>query len=248
MEKDAYYFSHDSNARNDIKIVRLRRAHKMEGFGIYWGIIEMLREAAGHSLPISSIEDIAYDLDADEEKVRSIISDFDLFIIADNTFSSARLSRAMEEFEERKNRYRRAGHKGGKASVKQRLSDATASVEQVSSIKGKGKGKGKGKEKVNSDDESSLTPPAVSPYGSAVLRDIEVLKTECLADQINFGEHICRQTGIKPGGVPTALEDFNGHLRSIQDVIKSSKDYRSHFKNWLGKQELSKYGNRKMIL
>ena len=42
--KDAYYFSHDSNARNDQRLIKIRMKYGMEGYGIYFGIIEILRE------------------------------------------------------------------------------------------------------------------------------------------------------------------------------------------------------------
>jgi DnaD/phage-associated family protein len=50
-EKDAYYFSHDQNARNDPKIMALRTEYGMEGYGLYWVIVEMLRESKDFKLP-----------------------------------------------------------------------------------------------------------------------------------------------------------------------------------------------------
>jgi len=50
MRKDAYYFSHDSNARHDEKILAMRSVYKSEGYGWYWVIIEMLRDANAHRL------------------------------------------------------------------------------------------------------------------------------------------------------------------------------------------------------
>lgn len=102
------------------------------------------------------------------------------------------------------------------------------------------------KSKVKDDDVITSSPPVASDpatpiYGTAVLRDIEVLKAECLADQVNFIEHICRQNKVKSGIIPDALEDFNGHLRSLHEFAKSTKDYRQHFQYWFKKQDLAKY-------
>lgn len=52
MSKEAYYFSHDTNARNDPKILALRDNWGVEGYGIYWVLIEMLRESNDYKLPI----------------------------------------------------------------------------------------------------------------------------------------------------------------------------------------------------
>ena len=38
--KNTFYFSHDYNARNDIKIKKLIAKHGYLGYGIFWAIIE----------------------------------------------------------------------------------------------------------------------------------------------------------------------------------------------------------------
>lgn len=44
MAKDTFYFSHDYNARNDPKILELRSEFGLEGYGIYWCLIETMAE------------------------------------------------------------------------------------------------------------------------------------------------------------------------------------------------------------
>lgn len=39
------YFAHDANAMQDAKLMRLRREHGYEGIGIYWALIELLRQS-----------------------------------------------------------------------------------------------------------------------------------------------------------------------------------------------------------
>lgn len=43
-KKDAYYFSHDSNARNDPKVVKLRLNMGWEGYGMYWALLEICKD------------------------------------------------------------------------------------------------------------------------------------------------------------------------------------------------------------
>lgn len=74
----AYYFSHDSNARNDEKILALRMKHGWEGYGLYWALIERMREAANHAC-VRDYNVVAYDLRTDAAKIKSIIEDFGLF-------------------------------------------------------------------------------------------------------------------------------------------------------------------------
>ena len=51
--KDAYYFSHDSNARNDPKIQALMSKWGYEGYGWWWAVLETLREQPGYRYPLN---------------------------------------------------------------------------------------------------------------------------------------------------------------------------------------------------
>lgn len=112
MKKEAYYFSHDANARNDVKCVKLRRELGLEGYGIFWCLIEMLRDAPNHKILLQSIEDIAFDLHISKEKVESVITKYDLFQIEQDMFYSLRLSRSMQVYNARKKNMSEWGKKG----------------------------------------------------------------------------------------------------------------------------------------
>lgn len=102
MAKEAYYFSHDSNARNDEKILALLIKHKWEGYGLYWAIIEKLRESTCYKLSID-YNLLAYDLRTSNEIIKSIVTGFGLFTIDENEgkFWSNRLLRSMEQKSEK---------------------------------------------------------------------------------------------------------------------------------------------------
>ena len=87
MNKETFYFSHGYNARNDIKIKRLIVQHGYEGYGIYWSIVEDLHHNA-NTLPLD-YDCIAYHLRARSSMIRSIINDFDLFEIDEDTFGNS---------------------------------------------------------------------------------------------------------------------------------------------------------------
>jgi hypothetical protein len=69
--KDAYYFSHDYNARNDEKILKLIQKEGWIGYGIYWAIIEKLYEAGGFLE--KDYECIAFDLRTECERIQAVI-------------------------------------------------------------------------------------------------------------------------------------------------------------------------------
>lgn len=97
--KETFFFSHDYNARTDTKIKKLLAKHGMQGYGIFWSIIEDLYNNA-NALQLD-IECIAYDLRASDSLVKSVLFDFDLFSISDTTISSesveSRLARRNEK-------------------------------------------------------------------------------------------------------------------------------------------------------
>ena len=51
-KKDVYYFSHDANALSDPKILAMRCDYGFESYGLYWAIIEMLRNESNFKLPL----------------------------------------------------------------------------------------------------------------------------------------------------------------------------------------------------
>ncbi len=99
MAKDTFYFSHDFNARQDEKIKRLIRKHKMQGYGIFWAIVEDLYNNA-NALE-TDYEGIAFDYHSDINTIKSIIQDFDLFVFEGTTFGSISIERRLNERNEK---------------------------------------------------------------------------------------------------------------------------------------------------
>src|SRR3990167_647278 len=95
MSKDTFYFSHDYNARVDDKVKALIRKHGMAGYGVFWAIIEDLYNNANALR--SDYEGIAYDLRVDSELVKSIINDFDLFILENDSFGSISIENRLDD-------------------------------------------------------------------------------------------------------------------------------------------------------
>ena len=111
MKKDAYYFPHFSNARNDAKLVKLRRVMGIEGYGIYFLLLEILREQTNFRLPINTLEDLAYEWHTSKEKLIAVVTNFDLFEIIDETFISTKLIMYLQPYIEKSERARIAANK-----------------------------------------------------------------------------------------------------------------------------------------
>lgn len=99
MAKDTYYFTHDYNTRSDSKIKRLILKHGMAGYGAFWSIIEDLYNNA-NALPLD-YELIAFELRIEIETVKSIINDFNLFVIDGDCFGSTSVENRLNQRNEK---------------------------------------------------------------------------------------------------------------------------------------------------
>jgi len=95
MKKEAYYFSHDSNARQDEKIIKLRMKLGWEGYGLYWALIEMLRDAKEYRLE-TDYTTIAFELRTECERIKDVVESYQLFTIEGNVFYSESLLGRMK--------------------------------------------------------------------------------------------------------------------------------------------------------
>ena len=111
--KDTFYFRHDCNARQDEKIIDLRMKLGWEGYGIYWALIERLRECAGYEC-VKDYNLIAFDLRVGANIVKNVVENFGLFTFTDDgkRFYSKRLSTDMKIKDELSAARSAAGKKG----------------------------------------------------------------------------------------------------------------------------------------
>ncbi len=128
------YFSHDSNACSDSKIIALRMKHKWDGYGLYWALIEKLSESKGYKLP-ADYNLLAYEFRTDASIIKSIINDFGLFVMAEaedgKYFYSKSLLKRMEIKEEKSEKARKKAYRRWRKDESELYSDdATAIHEQ----------------------------------------------------------------------------------------------------------------------
>jgi hypothetical protein len=112
MLKDAYYFPHDSNAKDDPKCMLLIDDLGMEGYGIYWVLIELLRDQPNYKYGLCYIKSIARKYNTTEIKVKQVITGYGLFEIDDIEFYSLSLIYRMEKVNNLRKIRSEAGKKG----------------------------------------------------------------------------------------------------------------------------------------
>ena len=120
MAKDAYYFSHDSNARHDPKILAMRADYDITGYGIFWTIIEMLRESEDYRMPYKKyifkaiamqVQSDAYTSDKIHKFIDDCISEYELFDTDQEYFWSYSLLKRMDKKEELRQKRKEAAEK-----------------------------------------------------------------------------------------------------------------------------------------
>jgi hypothetical protein len=128
------YFNHDSNARNDIRVIKLRSKLGYQGYGIFWAILELLFTEE-NKLCIEDYDSIAFGLQCDPSILKQVVEDFDLFVIEDNCFYSKRLYKQIEDINLKS--------KKAKESVKKRWNNTNVIRTYTSISKSKSKSKSK---------------------------------------------------------------------------------------------------------
>ena len=119
MGKESYYFSHDSNAITDTKILNMRADYGLEGYGLYWAIIEMLRNEEDYKLgfdkntfrAIKTLTNTNIDIG---KYINDCINEYKLFIQDDKKFFSQSLLNRMQEYEKKRKVNRENGKLGGR--------------------------------------------------------------------------------------------------------------------------------------
>ena len=156
MAGEAFYFSHDVDARNDIKIKALRKEYGIAGYGAFWIIIELLRDADkdNYKMPLKDFtyigleEEIGSDIDV-KEFINDCINKFELFDTDGNYFWSTSLCRRMDKKDEVRNKRKEAAEKrwnkeksnANESSIDNDVCKSNANAMQNDAKKRKGKEK-----------------------------------------------------------------------------------------------------------
>ena len=88
MKKDAYYFPHDSNATEDPKMMLLIDELGMEGYGIFWMLLEALRNQKDYKYPVKFLKSLCRMKNADKDIVLKVINESHRAVLFEWTHSS----------------------------------------------------------------------------------------------------------------------------------------------------------------
>lgn len=250
MTKTSTYFSHDAGARNDSRILRLRMTHGAAGYGIYFMLLERMREEEDYMLPCDYAV-LSYDFHEPEDLIRSVVEDFGLFEISDidgdRKFWSASFKRRMDKVDEvSRKRAAAVAKRSDRTSRPTKVLQNPTIVEQTNSfveqppgfvpeIKGKESKIKKSKEKENKekspvgDDEEKTPPP---PTEKLLIFD--------LADAVNTWKNdnewlaaVAEVSEVNIGILPAVIDKFAAYCRANGKRHTDDADARSHLARWM---------------
>ena len=119
--KDALYFPHDSNARNDDRMLQVRAKFGIAGYGVYFAVAEVLRDSPNYKISKQTLKlglSLAVGVDqAMLEQVMNLCFEIGLFVCDENSFWSESLIRRMSRLDKRREMLRKYGKLGGIATA-----------------------------------------------------------------------------------------------------------------------------------
>jgi hypothetical protein len=209
MKKEAYYFSHDSNAKDDPKILQLRMELGWEGYGLFWALIELLRNESDYRMR-THYKSIAFALQTQEDTIKKLINDFDLFVINEQYFWSESLLKRMELKEERSEKARESAKKRwnqtNDANAMRTHSEGNADAMQLKERKGK--------EIVLSEESHNEIFRKL--WTSTIWLEGIAIKNKVTIDQVR-----------------NHLNDFRQEMILTEKLKVNEKDAKEHFVNWI---------------
>ena len=124
MDKKEYYFKHDQSARHDLKIISMISDYGMQGYGMFWVLIEVLRSSKNYQIHDKeyNVSSLSYQMRVTPELLNKFIEDcvnkYELFIKGNGFFYSMRLRDDMEILDTMRENKVRAGRMGAESRWK----------------------------------------------------------------------------------------------------------------------------------
>jgi hypothetical protein len=106
--------------------MRLEKELGLEGYAIYFKLLEILRDQEDFKYPLQDVDLLADEIGSSEQKVRVVLMNYCLFENNENCFFSADLVESMQPYLRMKEQRINAG----KASAQRRLNGRSTTVQQ----------------------------------------------------------------------------------------------------------------------
>lgn len=226
MMKDQY-LPHDAGAMGNGKIMELIAEYGMEGYGIYWMIMEHLRQQNGYKSNMTRMKILAGKAGISIIKLKNVLCDFELFIIEDEQIYSPGLSKRMKPLDEKRAKCKANGSKGGKANALKINNGNSSDAKAVKESK---------ERKVSNNIIRDDNPPT-----AAAVVGIKGNWEKCIDDLVHeqvWCELMAMRSGLQKDFVkyyPEIIRTFKDHIRCYgkEASIFTLSDAKNYFSNYI---------------
>ena len=219
--KDTYFFSHDANALTDTKILNMRADYGLEGYGLFWAIIEQLRCEENYSLPRNKNTYRAIKMNTNTsidvgDYIDDCIGEYGLFEASEDgmSFYSNSLKRRMAIKDEKKMRRSVAGKKG----AEKRWNESNNSAEDSNAIKNNNN--------AIKEDSNAITKPSEkmandSKVKESIRKESKVKEKKVESSAANWISEYESNIGLV---TPMIVEEIESYELSDEVVIEAIKE------------------------
>lgn len=257
------YFPHDSNARNSEKLIRLRVKHGAAGYGVYFMLLERLREEPSY-MSVRDYNVLAFDLRADAALIKSVIENFGLFAFTEDgeCFYSESFCRRMREKDGKAEKARQSAQKRWEkrlecdrnANASKEECDRNANVEKSDAIKerkekdilsssttdiaGDQLSIGGFADAVNPNEqkEKSCAKKEKAAEPSDTMIPIDRLE-EAMRAEVVWIEALCMNLHKSRDWIETMIREYCVEQQLNGTTVKPLSDAKRHFRNYIRKAE-----------
>ncbi len=246
--KDAFYFPHDSNAKDDPKCVLVIDQMGPEGYGIYWILVETLRDQPGYQYPMNLLPALARRYNTTAEKVITVVKSYGLFTIEDDKiFFSESLIKRMIPLEDKKATAKKAAQirwekYKSNADAMQTHSECNAEAmpirrEESRIEESKGK-ESKGEENNKSEKPKRFIPPTLSEVQDYISSNSYSVNPEAFINHYTSNGWMVGKNKMKDWKAAVRTwhqkndqkkSEFPQATPTVTNVETSKKDYSSRF-------------------
>lgn len=226
--KESFYFSHDCGACRDLKIIKLRRKFGWEGYGVFWAVIEALRETSNYEISLEDADDLLFEFGIKRE-IFDYLFKCGLLTKEGNVFYSESLKRRMDLKECRIKTNRENGKKGGRPKKEENRdcdNNATNNVTKFQDVPenplppelDKFTSKSFADYGVNPQDiQNALGQPTMPVKESEKPLILALLSEGC--EPVDFKEAL--NTTIKEGKAVRSVKYLQSRIRDARDMRKA---------------------------
>lgn len=258
------YFSHDSNARNSEKLIRLRVKHGAAGYGVYFMLLERLREEPSY-VSVRDYNMLAFDLRADTALIKSVVENFGLFSFTEDgeCFYSESFCRRMREKDDKaakaresvKKRWDKRFEYDRNTNVSKEEYDRNTNVEKSDTIKER-----KEKDILSSSSTSAIAGEQLSMEGFADSLNLKSQKEkscakkekeaepadtmipidrleEAMRAEAVWIESMCMNLHKSREWIDSMIHEYCVEQQLNGTTVKLLSDAKRHFRNYIRKAE-----------